>query len=328
MEFTKDGSIANLIALATPLTHDMVLEAVIDFEASGREVSSYSHSTTYDLLINGNRYPPKAIFGLALSKLTNTNIHSYHFSGGLKSPCFIILERLGFNIVPKAPPDESWSHKEIKGLVRVYLQLLLNENGKKFNKTEVCAALGSKYSRSPSSCEYLLRNISYVFEMLGRKWVTGLKPESNILFNQLGLIERYVSELDHSAFNSAVAYEAKVNSLLTSKLIDKPKGNNKPTNKAFKSYSFDRDPYVKAWVLQRAAGECECCNLPAPFKTNDGRYFLEVHHLIPLVDKGSDTVENCIGVCPNCHRMLHYGQNKESLRAKLIKLIEEKEAAL
>jgi 5-methylcytosine-specific restriction protein A len=136
-------------------------------------------------------------------------------------------------------------------------------------------------------------------------------------------------ELDHITFDSAIVFDAKVNTLLTSMLIDKPKGNKKPRNKAVQSYSYDRDPYVKAWVLlQRAAGICECCKLLAPFKTSDGRFFLEVHHLIPLVDNGPDTVENCIGVYPNCHRMLHYGQEKGRLSADLTEAIREKEASV
>jgi hypothetical protein len=71
--------------------------------------------------------------------------------------------------------------------------------------------------------------------------------------------------------------------------------------------TFLRNPYVAAEVLHRAAGICEGCKRPAPFKrASDGTPYLEVHHIKRLADGGEDTVENAIAVCPNCHRFAHY----------------------
>ncbi len=47
------------------LTAEHVLRAVETFEQMGGDVPTYKHSATYDLLIEGRRYPPKAILGLA-----------------------------------------------------------------------------------------------------------------------------------------------------------------------------------------------------------------------------------------------------------------------
>lgn len=74
------------------------------------------------------------------------------------------------------------------------------------------------------------------------------------------------------------------------------------------SVSFMRNADVIAEVLTRAAGKCEDCNSPAPFRrSSDGTPYLEVHHKIRLADNGEDTVENAIAICPNCHRRAHYG---------------------
>ncbi|WP_442967956.1 HNH endonuclease [Rheinheimera sp.] len=35
--------------------------------------------------------------------------------------------------------------------------------------------------------------------------------------------------------------------------------------------------------------------------------YLEVHHRIPLAEKGEDTLENAIELCPNCHIQAHFG---------------------
>ncbi len=71
---------------------------------------------------------------------------------------------------------------------------------------------------------------------------------------------------------------------------------------------FERNPDVVAEVLLRANGHCENCKLAAPFtRRKDNTPYLEVHHKKRLADGGQDTVENAIGLCPNCHRKMHFG---------------------
>ena len=83
-----------------------------------------------------------------------------------------------------------------------------------------------------------------------------------------------------------------------------------------------RDPNVIAWVLLIAKGVCEACEKPAPFFAADGDPFLEVHHVRPLGEGGPDVPDNAIAICPNCHRQLHFGKDRESLRAATIAKIE------
>lgn len=74
------------------------------------------------------------------------------------------------------------------------------------------------------------------------------------------------------------------------------------------STGFRRNADVIVEVLNRAAGVCEKCTRPAPFRRrSDGTAFLEVHHWSPLCDGGEDTVENAGALCPNCHREVHFG---------------------
>ncbi|WIH20720.1 HNH endonuclease [Photobacterium damselae] len=83
---------------------------------------------------------------------------------------------------------------------------------------------------------------------------------------------------------------------------------------------YKRDPLVVAETLRLANGYCELCKVKSPFKTKSGRDYLEVHHVIPLSKQGSDTVSNTVALCPNCHRMLHFGDNAEDMMAKLNKI--------
>lgn len=60
--------------------------------------------------------------------------------------------------------------------------------------------------------------------------------------------------------------------------------------------------------MKRAKDICERCGALAHLiRISDGTPYLEVHHKKRLADGGADTVENAIGVCPNCHRELHFG---------------------
>ncbi|MGF6777820.1 HNH endonuclease [Paraburkholderia sp. GAS334] len=77
------------------------------------------------------------------------------------------------------------------------------------------------------------------------------------------------------------------------------------------SEAYVRNPDVVAEVLERAKGVCEQCAKPAPFiRRSDHTPFLEVHHRVRLADGGSDSIENAIALCPNCHRELHFGMEK------------------
>jgi 5-methylcytosine-specific restriction protein A len=71
---------------------------------------TFGDSTGYDVLIEGRRYAPKAVVGLAAGKLTGEPLGPYDFKGGLKSKCFRVLEANGFTIITKGEthpfPDE------------------------------------------------------------------------------------------------------------------------------------------------------------------------------------------------------------------------------
>lgn len=71
---------------------------------------------------------------------------------------------------------------------------------------------------------------------------------------------------------------------------------------------YNRNPYLAEYVKRRANGICQVCKQPAPFYSKQfGEPFLESHHINPLANGGSDTLDNLIALCPNCHREKHYG---------------------
>ncbi len=111
---------------------------------------------------------------------------------------------------------------------------------------------------------------------------------------------------DDSVLNTRV-------SKLIKKPLSEPKGCKAPGAVERLQKVYIRDPMVKAWILQQSKGVCEYCGEKAPFYLNDGSPYLETHHVIPLSSAGADTTSNCVALCPNCHRALHYSQNAKEL---------------
>jgi hypothetical protein len=104
--------------------------------------------------------------------------------------------------------------------------------------------------------------------------------------------------------------------------VQRPAGSKSPKAYTSQSTEYERDPEVKKWILLNSQGICECCNEAAPFIAADGSDFLEIHHVKRLADGGSDTTENAVAVCPNCHRELHHGCEAKMLVDELYKNVD------
>lgn len=111
--------------------------------------------------------------------------------------------------------------------------------------------------------------------------------------------------------------DARTRDAMAAPHIPKPSGQHAPKQIERTAFVYERDPLVRAFVLKRAAGRCECCEKDAPFVDRHGYPFLEVHHIEPMTEGGDDVVENAAAVCPNCHRECHHGSNAQVLRRRL-----------
>jgi len=83
---------------------------------------------------------------------------------------------------------------------------------------------------------------------------------------------------------------------------------------------YERSSQVRSYVLSRSKGSCEWCGEEG-FKTPTGSTYLETHHIQPLSEKGSDTVDNVIALCPNHHREAHFGDNRDNLKQAMRKRV-------
>jgi 5-methylcytosine-specific restriction protein A len=211
-----------------------------------------------------------------------------------------------------------WSREELSASVVAYIEMRnFDLQGKKFVKKKIYEKLSEQFGRSPKAYEYRMQNISYVYSVLGRTWVSGLKPAKNVGANVLPVIEELISQHEGSVFVTQIEFEEQVSKLRRERNLPTPQGNATPSKQIKESTSFSRDPKVVAWILKNSNGICESCNEPAPFTKPDGDFYLEVHHLRRLADGGRDTVTNTVAVCPNCHRALHFSNDRETIKTTL-----------
>lgn len=94
------------------------------------------------------------------------------------------------------------------------------------------------------------------------------------------------------------------------KSIDKLKKEAKkkaslPSVSIVQAKTYHRDPTIAAYVKKRANGYCQLCGQKAPFDDQNGDPYLECHHIEWLSNGGMDSAENCVALCPNCHRRMH-----------------------
>ena len=102
-----------------------------------------------------------------------------------------------------------------------------------------------------------------------------------------------------------------------------------------KSHRPLTDAKLAKQVLKRAGYKCIFDTEKSHHETFialTGHPYLEAHHLIPLSAQSYfknklDTYSNIIPLCPNCHRMIHYG-NKEKVSEMITELYKARESDL
>ncbi|WP_460141057.1 HNH endonuclease [Pseudomonas sp. S2_E01] len=230
--------------------------------------------------------------------------------------------------------NSDWNDAEIQAAVDAYLSMLAREQaGQSINKAHENRVLreGLLAGRTKGSVEFRMQNISTVLVELGRRRIEGYKPAKNVGANVVKSILKALDAStptpeDFAPTADEATLEQRATKLEQQPITDEPKGIEKPQQTQSSGKSYIRDPEVRAWVRQQAAGKCEGCGEPAPFEKS-GKPFLEVHHVKHLAREGSDRPSNAVALCPNCHRRCHHSDDSaaftESLYQKVGRLLRE-----
>ena len=95
--------------------------------------------------------------------------------------------------------------------------------------------------------------------------------------------------------------------------------SDKLSSRKVTSNIYIRDAFVSEFAKRRANGRCQLCGEKAPFNNREGTPYLECHHIEWISEGGSDTIENIVALCPNCHRKMHvlnFPEDKNKLKAR------------
>ena len=91
--------------LPDSILHNHIVEAFNRYKAG--VYHQFADSTAYDVIFQGQRFPPKAIVGIAAKLSTGLQFGPKDFKGGQGSKCFRILLEAGFKIVSKTGIESS-----------------------------------------------------------------------------------------------------------------------------------------------------------------------------------------------------------------------------
>jgi len=195
-------------------------------------------------------------------------------------------------IAPNKTLVESGSNGVTPYLFEVY------ESGKYLYRGQVVLA-GEPYQETQPDRKDTIRNV-WVFPLRVIGADAGYEVPADLIGRKQKKKERIARRLsDKDLFTRAVH------------------SRRQPVNRKVASTTYERNVYVAELAKRRAEGKCQLCDQQAPFDTRQGEPYLEIHHIDRLARGGSDTIENTVALCPNCHRKMHL-LNLKSDRRKLV----------
>lgn len=86
---------------------------------------------------------------------------------------------------------------------------------------------------------------------------------------------------------------------------------------------MNRNPAISKSTLEKANYKCEANSEHTSFISRlTKRSYMEAHHLIPMSEQDKfennlDVLGNLVCLCPNCHKLLHHGKEKNKIIEKL-----------
>ena len=89
--------------------------------------------------------------------------------------------------------SKKWSEAELSAAVSVYLEMKQKDGSHEpYSKTDYYNKLSAEFGRTSKSFEFRMQNISHVMSLMGRTWVSGLRPAKNVGTNIIEQIERII----------------------------------------------------------------------------------------------------------------------------------------
>lgn len=313
------------------LTRGAVISAISEYDAIGRQSFlakyGFADSKRYWLVWNGQRYPSKAIAGVAHRFLDGRPILSPSAFTGGEASVGKKLQQLGFELYI-VPPNPDWSRDELILALDLYFentQVIPGKESKAVN--DLSALLNAMHQAMGTRAGSTIRNANGVYlklmnirsldpAYLARGKVgmqSGGKIEKALWAEYVGRREQLakdaanirtaIASLDVRAINTTDAdadadagYEGEEGGVII---------------RLHKRHERDSRLIAEKKKAAKAAGslQCEACgfDFAATYGALGGDY-IEVHHTkaVHLMEPGSKTrLADLALLCANCHRMAH-----------------------
>lgn len=189
---------------------------------------------------------------------------------------------LGYGIVSSMPEnDGKWWMADIDGLLQFHNTVHIDD----FNNFIFVSRTSSITYLNDEQWDRL-------------KWI--ISQKNHDIFPEAVPPEKSILE---DEFNKAVK-EASEKPIDELRIIAEKK-KSKASSSMLRAKVYHRDPSIAAYVKKRADGHCQLCGSSAPFIDKNGDPYLECHHIEWLSNGGIDSIDNCVALCPNCHRKMH-----------------------
>ncbi|MEY1660668.1 hypothetical protein [Isoalcanivorax beigongshangi] len=107
--------------------------------------------------------------------------------------------------------EKQWSLQELGAAVDAYIDMLQHQqSGQPFVKKDYYRALSKEYGRTVKSYEYRMQNISYIYALQGRSWITGLRSARNVGTNVIQTLETLIAEREGQHIAASASFNANV----------------------------------------------------------------------------------------------------------------------
>lgn len=190
--------------MSSPIPAGISAEAVRDAASrlDAGEQHPFGPATTYEAVIDGKRYAPKALIGIAAKHQLGLSLGPEDFHGGeRKGEANWYLRLLGVEVVSKEPrTGEDWTDDEIWAAIDVYFEMLFRRlRGEDLVRVTFLRSLaGRTHGRSVNSAGYKLQNISAVLVEMGLTRLDGFTPASNFQARLGELVDEYLQQTPES----------------------------------------------------------------------------------------------------------------------------------
>ncbi len=184
-----------------------------------------------------------------------------------------------------------------------------------------------KINNSENLCVSKLKSVDNKLLLQAKRWLSEeLAVYIDNIFRDSDIfsVKAFEEVINSKVSNRSIAYSEEILKESDERV---PKLDTVVTNTKYRT-----DYKLKCEVLRNCGFRCEIDDKHFSFLNNEGVMYVEGHHLVPMSfqksfgDINIDCRDNIICLCPNCHKMIHYGGDlvKEELLEKLFMKVKDR----